>query len=240
MFGLLIRSLLFRLWMYGLMAVMGLVCLPLLLGPRRWVKAVVRLWIRLMHGGLRLLCGISIKIEGLEHLPKGGALIASKHQAMIDVFWPWLYCEDPALIFKKELSLMPIFGWYALKLKNVMVDRAGYATALRAMVRQARALADQGRQILIFPEGTRGEVGEALPFKPGVAALYTQMDVPCVPVALNSGLHWPAHGLIMTPGVITVRILPPIAPGLKRKAFMQTLQAQIDEASADLLRSKVR
>ncbi len=230
-----LRSLLFMAWMYGLMAVMGLVCLPLLAGPRLWVKGVVRLWIRLVHGGLRLLCGIRIQIEGQENLPKGGALIASKHQAMVDVFWPWLYCDDPALIFKKELAFLPVFGWYALKLKNIMVDRAGHATALRNMMRKARALAQEGRQIIIYPEGTRGQPGQTLPYKPGVAALYTQMEVPCVPVALNSGLHWPARGLVLTPGVIRVRILPPIAPGLKRKDFMRILQEQIDTASKELL-----
>ncbi len=234
-----LRSFIFTLWMYGLMVVMGLLFLPLLAGPVPWVKVVVLLWIRLVFWGLRVFCGVTLRIEGKEHLPKGGALIACKHQAMVDVLWPWLVCDFPALIFKKELSLMPIFGWYALKLQNVMIDRGGYATALRSMVRQSIALAEQDRQILIFPEGTRGEPGAALPYKPGVAALYMQMNTPCVPVALNSGLHWPAHGMMRTPGVITVRILPPIAPGLKRKEFMQTLQDKIESASAELLADEI-
>ncbi len=234
-----LRSLIFMVWMYGLLVIMGLVCLPLLAGPVAWVKAVVKLWIRLVLGGLALICGVSLHLEGLEHLPKGGALIACKHQAMLDVLWPWMVCESPALIFKKELGILPIFGWYALKLKNLMVDRGGHATALRKMVRRAGALIGEGRQIMIFPEGTRVQPGQTLPFKPGVAALYTQLNVPCVPVALNSGLHWPAHGLVIRPGVVTVRILPPIAPGLKRKEFMSVLQSRIDEASAALLPDKV-
>jgi 1-acyl-sn-glycerol-3-phosphate acyltransferase len=237
---LLLRSLVFSFWMYGLLILMGLICLPLLAGPRNWVQAVVKLWIRLVLWGLKIFCGVVLRIEGKEFLPKGGALIACKHQAMVDVLWPWLVCPSPALIFKKELSLLPIFGWYVMKLGNVMVDRGGHATALRSMVRRARDLAEQGRQIIIFPEGTRGAPGQKLPYKPGVAALYLQMDVPCVPVALNSGLHWPAHGLIRTPGEITIRILPPIAPGLKRKAFMQELQTRIDEESKALLLDEVR
>ncbi len=235
---LVLRSIVFMLWMYGLMILMGLLCLPLLAGPRSWVKRVVILWIKLVLLGLRAFCGIHLNIEGKEHLPKGGALIACKHQAMVDVLWPWIACDDPALIFKRELGFLPIFGWYALKLKNIMVNRKGHAVALRKMVRRAHELAGTGRQIIIFPEGTRTTPGQTLAYKSGVAALYQQMDVPCVPVALNSGLHWPAHGLVLTPGIITVRILPPIAPGLKRKVFMQTLQQQIEAASKELLTHK--
>ncbi len=235
---LIIRSVIFMIWMYGLMVLMGLICLPLLAGPRAWAKGVVILWIRLVLWGLRTFCGVHLNIEGQQHLPKGGALIACKHQAMVDVLWPWITCNDPALIFKKELGFLPIFGWFALKLKNVMVDRNGHATALRKMLRQAGVLADEGRQIAIFPEGTRTAPGAILPYKPGVAALYQQMNVPCIPVALNSGLHWPAHGFILTPGIITVRVLPPIAPGLKRKAFMKTLHDQIEAASKELLSHK--
>jgi len=154
---------------------------------------------------------------------------------MVDVLWPWLYCSSPALIFKKELAVLPVFGWYALKLQNVMVDRGGHARALRNMLRRCRQLIARGRQIFIFPEGTRTLPGQHVDYKPGVAALYLHLDTPCVPVALNSGLHWPAHGLVRTPGTITVRILPPIAPGLTRKAFMATLEECIESASDKLL-----
>ncbi len=232
---LVLRSLVFVLWMYGLMIAMGLAFLPVLAGPVRWVHALTLIWMKLVFWGLRVFCGVRLKVEGLEHIPKGGALFASKHQAMVDVLWPWLYCPFPALIFKKELGYLPVFGWYALKLQNVMVDRGGHARALRKMLRRCRQLIAQGRQIFIFPEGTRTRPGQHADYKPGVAALYLHLDTPCVPVALNSGLHWPAHGLVRTPGVITVRILPPIAPGLDRETFMQTLHERIERASDELL-----
>ncbi len=230
-----LRGLIFILWMYGLMVLMGIVFSPLLLGPARWTHKIVIIWIKLTLWGLRLFCGVRLHITGHENIPQGGMLIASKHQAMLDVLWPLLVFSNPALVFKKELMLMPIFGWYALKLGNIVVDRAGQATALRKMMHQAETLASAGRQIIIFPEGTRTSPGVTVPYKPGVAALYRAMNVPCVPVALNSGLHWPAHGLGFKPGLVTVQILPPIAPGLERKPFMKTLESQIETASADLL-----
>lgn len=229
------RGFLFLFWLYGSMMAMGIVFLPLLVAPRRWAQWIVRVWVRQALAALHVLCGIKFVIEGRENIPKTGALIACKHQSMADVLWPFTVWNEPALIFKKELSFIPVFGWFVGKLQNVMVDRKGHAIALRKMVRQASALAEQGRPILIFPEGTRTEPGQTLPYKPGIAALYQQMKVPCVPVALNSGVHWPAHGMKFTPGIIIVRILPPIVPGLSRKEFMQALQGQIETAANDLL-----
>lgn len=230
-----VRSVIFVVWMYGLMAVMGLVCAPALLGPRSWSKACLNLYLALVFGGLKLLCGIEYEVRGLEHKPSAGALVASKHQSMFETLAFWRVLDDPAIILKKELSYLPFFGWYAMKLKNIKVDRAAAAKALRDMLKQARERASEGRQVVIFPQGTRLEPGAEDSYKPGVAGLYSAMKVACTPVALNSGLYWPAHGFVRRPGTIVIEFLPAIEPGLPRDEFMAELETRIETASRALL-----
>ncbi len=230
------RGVVFLIWMYGLILILGLLFLPVLVLPISWARWPVDLWLKMMFWGIRVLLGVRIVVEGREHIPDGGALIAPKHQSMFDVLIPWQLFSFPALILKQELAWLPVFGWYVMKLKNVAIDRKGGAGALRKMVRQAATLAANQRQILIFPEGTRVLPGAKAPYKSGVAALYKEMNVPCVPIALNSGLCWPAHGLNFRPGTIIVRVLPPIPPGLDRRAFMQQLEHSIETASDELSR----
>lgn len=230
-----IGSAVFVVWMYGLMGLMGIVCSPALLGPRSWSKACLKLYLDLVFGGLKVLCGVDYEVRGLEHKPTAGALVASKHQSMFETLAFWRILDYPAIILKKELSYLPFFGWYAMKLKNIKVDRSAAAKALRDMLKQARDRAAEGRQVVIFPQGTRLEPGESDTYKPGVAGLYSAMKAPCTPVALNSGLHWPAHGFVRRPGTIIVEFLPAIAPGLTRDQFMAELEARIETASAALL-----
>ena len=230
-----IRSAIFVVWMYGLMVVMGILCAPFLLGPREGVKACMRVYLALVFGGLKLICGIRYEVRGREHLPRGGALIASKHQSMFETLAFWSILDDPAIILKKELAYLPFFGWYAMKLKNIKVDRSAGAKALRNMLKQASQRAEEGRQVVIFPQGTRLEPGEREDYKPGVVGLYKAMKTPCVPVALNSGLYWPPHGFVRKPGVIIVQFLPAIEPGLSKDAFMAELQTRIETASDALL-----
>lgn len=227
-------------WMYGLMVVMGVICAPSLLGPRKWVRGVFQAWLKLVLGGLKLICGVDYEVRGREHVPSGGALVASKHQSMFETLAFWAILEDPAIILKKELSYLPFFGWYAMKLKNIKVDRAAGSKALRDMLKQARDRAQEGRQVVIFPQGTRLKPGEADSYKPGVVGLYSAMKAPCVPVALNSGLHWPASGVTRTPGRIVIEFLPPIQPGLDKKAFLAELETRIETASNALLPADLR
>jgi 1-acyl-sn-glycerol-3-phosphate acyltransferase len=229
------RSLLFVLWMYGLMTVIGLFCLPTLLMPRRVPLAAMAFWRRLVIWGLRVFCGITFEVRGRRYMPSDGALVAMKHQAMFETIMAWEFIRDPAIILKKELASLPVFGWYAMKVGNIVVDREGHAQALKKMLREAAKLIRQGRQIVIFPEGTRVAPGVHVPYKPGVAALYRELKVPCVPVALNSGLYWPAHGILRRPGHIVFDILPAIPPGLSRAQFMTTLEERLESAAAALL-----
>lgn len=230
-----IGSALFVVWMYGLMVIMGIICAPSVLGPRAWLLACMRLWLTLVFGGLKVLCGIDYVVRGREHIPHEGALVASKHQSMFETLVMWRILDDPAIILKKELKNLPVFGWYAMKLKNIAVDRSAGSKALRDMLKQARERAQEGRQIVIFPQGTRVKPGVSESYKPGVAGLYGAMKVPCVPVALNSGLYWPGSGLVRTPGTITIEFLPAIPAGLPKDEFMRELETRIETASDALM-----
>ena len=230
-----LRGTLFKLWMYGLLGVMGLIWLPSLLMPRGAARFGLRLWVRLVLAGLRVICGIRIEVRGLQHRPAGPVLIAAKHQSMLDTIAPFVVLDDPAYVLKQELLALPFYGWYARKIGHIAVDRSGNAAALKRMVAEARDCAAAGRPIVIFPEGTRQLPGAAPDYKPGVAGLYRDLGLPCTPMATNSGETWPAHGTDFRPGVAVFEFLQPIPPGLKRGQFMQQLQESIECASTALL-----
>lgn len=229
-----IRSLAYVLLFYLWTALVSVGCTPILFGPARWSLSMFHFWGR---GVIALLavCDIKVEVRGREHIPTGAALVAPKHQCMLDVFAQFTWLPASVFVMKKELQWIPWFGWYAARVGTIDIDRSAGASALKKMVAEARALFAKGRQVVIFPEGTRGEPGVAGDYKPGVAALYRELDVPVHPVATNSGVHWPAHGFIRRPGVIVFEYLEPIPPGLKRAEFMRILEDRIETASAKLL-----
>jgi len=232
---LLIRSLIFVALFYLWSAVMAFAMLPLLLVPRRWMLGAWRFWALGVVALLRVICGIKLELRGRERIPAGRALIAAKHQCMFDVFAQFLWLNDCCIVMRKELMIIPFFGWYALKTGMIVIDREGGAKTLRGLVRDGKARLAEERQLLIFPEGHRGEPGHAGRYQPGVAALYRELGLPTHPVATNSGVHWPAHGFLRRPGTIVFEYLPPIAPGLERAALMAELQRRIETASNALL-----
>jgi 1-acyl-sn-glycerol-3-phosphate acyltransferase len=154
---------------------------------------------------------------------------------MFDTMSLWHVLPRTCFVLKKELIAIPFFGWYALKGRMIVVDRQAHAKALRKLVRDAKDRLASGRQIVIYPEGTRTAPGETGDYKPGIAALYRELAVPAIPMATNSGVHWPAHGFIRKPGTIVFEFLPPIPAGLKRAEFMRELEGRIEPASAALL-----
>ena len=231
----LLRSLLFAAYVYIWSAMLAILAIPLLLVPRGAMMAVFRLWSRSITWGLGVICGVRLEIRGRQYVPTGAALIAPKHQCMYDTIVPFNLLPDGCLVMKKELTRIPFYGWYATKTGMVVIDREGAAKTLRKLLADARQRMAEKRQLLIFPEGHRMAPGEAPDYKPGVAGLYRELDVPCVPVATNSGVHWPAHGFLRRPGTIVVEYLPPIAPGLKRGEFMRELQSRIETATNALL-----
>lgn len=191
--------------------------------------ARVSLWL------LKVIVGTKIEVRGRENLPSGAFLVASKHQSAWDTFALLPIFRDPALVMKAELRWIPFYGWFSIKFGHILVQRGRAAAALKAMIRDARHRAAQGREILIFPEGTRSAPGSAPDYKPGVVALYEGLALPCVPVALNSGMFWPRRRLIRFPGTIIVEILQPLPAGLSRTTFKRDLEHRIEQASNRLI-----
>jgi 1-acyl-sn-glycerol-3-phosphate acyltransferase len=230
-----IRSLLFNALFYVATAVILVGGSPLLLGPRSW--AMVGLWVhaRVSLWLMRVIVGTRIEVRGLEHLPEGACLVAAKHQSAWDTFALVPLFDDPALVMKAELMKIPLYGWFSAKFGMIPIQRETGPGALREMLKAARARAAEGRQILVFPEGTRRKPGAPPDYKPGILLLYDALKLPCVPLALNSGLYWPRDSLMRRPGTIIVEILPPIPAGLPRKAFEAALIESIETATARLL-----
>ena len=229
------RSLLFTTIFYVGTLLILVVGSPLLLGPRSWAMAGLRAHARLSLAALRIIVGTKLEVRGLENLPVGPYLAAAKHQSAWDTFALIPLFRDPAVVMKAELSYIPLYGWFSLKFKHIMVRRERAAAALKSLIRDARDRAAQGREILIFPEGTRRAPGAAPDYKPGVVALYEGLRLPCVPIALNSGLFWPRRELWRYPGTIIVEILEPLPPSLPRARFKRELQARIEEATSRLI-----
>ncbi|MCU0881833.1 MAG: 1-acyl-sn-glycerol-3-phosphate acyltransferase [Hyphomonadaceae bacterium] len=229
-----LRSLLFMIWHYGSIAVIGLVCAPLALFDPKFFYVGARAWARATMIGLRLFCGITWSVEGRDLIPDEPGLVASKHHSALDTIVPFLIFERPTFVLKQELLSMPVFGWYARHI-GIAIDRDGAMSALKKMVGEAKARVAAGSPVIIFPEGTRQQVGAPPDYKPGVAAIYGMIGLDCLPVAHNGGLCWPASGLIKRPGHVTFQILPVIPKGLKRHDFMDRLQGSIETATGKLV-----
>ena len=230
-----LRSIIFVALFYVWSVIVAVGLSPFLLGPRSWAMELMRVWARGIIWLLRVVCDIKVEVRGKEHMPKGAALVAPKHHCMFDVFAQFAYLPDACFVMKKELTWIPFFSWWGMRAKMIVVDRAGHSTALRKLIRDSKERFAENRQLLIFPEGTRSVPGAPADYKPGIAALYREIDVPVHPVATNAGVHWPKHGFMRKPGTIVFEYLEPIAPGLKRAEFMRLLQDRIETASTKLL-----
>jgi len=232
----LLRSLIFTLYLYGVMAILAILLLPAVLiwgeRPAMWAA---RQWSRAALFGVRIICGIRYELRGREHLPPGKFIVASKHQASWETLFFATLFPHPIVVFKKELKRFPLYGWYLERSGMIAIDREAGASTLKTMVRAAEAKLAPGRPLIIFPEGTRQPPGAPPDYKPGIAALYAKLGVPCLPVALNSGLYWEGKGPLRRPGTILIELLEPIAPGLPRAEFMALLETRIETASARLL-----
>ncbi|TAJ41036.1 MAG: 1-acyl-sn-glycerol-3-phosphate acyltransferase [Reyranella sp.] len=238
--GLGIRSFLFNVGWYVGSTVIAIVGAPILLLPRRRVIAWSHFWIAFCLGWLRLTCRLTHRLGGLENMPAGPVIIAAKHQSTWETLAFALLFPNAAIILKRELLFIPVVGWAMARAGHIGVERGDGAKALRSLVKQTKAALADGRSILIFPEGTRTPVGAQPPYQVGTAALYRQLGVPVVPVALNSGVFWGRRKFIKWPGVIDVEVLPEIPPGLDRKTFMETLRERIEGATAKLVQDPKR
>ena len=225
-----IRSIVFAAVFYGGTLLMLIFGIWLLVAPRSWAMAGLKLHGQLATWLLEVICGTKVEVRGLEKLPLGACLVVSKHQSTWDTFGLIPLFRDPAMVAKAELKWLPLYGWFCLKFQHILVERTRPAVSLKKMLADAKAQAAKGREIVIFPEGTRMLPGAAPDYKPGYVALYEALQVPCVPVALNSGLYWPRRKLMRYPGTIVVEILDPLPAGLKRAEFRRTIEAQIEAA----------
>ena len=230
-----IRSVLFNVLFYLNMIALMCLALPTLLMPRRALLKVVRFWARSNHWLLRTVCGITVELRGLEKIPPGALLVASKHQSLWETFALVPLFTDPAFILKRELMWLPFFGWLARKAQMIPVDRGARSQALAAISARARIELARNRQIVIFPEGTRRPPGAEPKYKYGVVHLYAESGVACLPIALNSGLFWPRRSIRRYPGTIVAEFLDPIAPGLDKQVFFERLQQVIETATARLI-----
>ena len=230
-----IRSLLFNVafWLWGL--VMALVALPILLMSRQAMVRQAERWERGIQWLLRNLVGLDYQVLGDEHRQDNRVIYAFKHQSAWDTITTHLLVDDPAIALKQELTKIPIFGPCLLHAGMIKIDRGQGAKALRSLIEGARQAIARGSPVVIFPEGTRTPPGEKHPYHPGVAALYKQLSVPVVPVALNSGVFWGRRAFAKRPGLIQVEFLEPIEPGLERKAFMAELEQRIETATERLV-----
>lgn len=233
----LIRSIVFNAVFYVSIITYMIVGLPILLLPQRYIMVFVRVWSRYFVWLTTHLAGIRMEVRGRENLKPGPLLIAAKHQSLWETMALLQFFDDPCFILKRELTYLPLFGWYLLRTGQIPVDRKGGAKVRQDLLKRTRnvILAKPGRQLIMFPEGTRRPVGAPPAYRSGIAHVYSALDVAVTPVAMNSGLFWPRRSLKLRPGTIVLEFLPEIPPGLPRDEFMKTLEATIETASNRLV-----
>lgn len=205
-----------------------LVALAALGAPVRPIRASTRLWARGILFGLRHLVGLTYVEEGRERIPAEPCLIVANHQSAWETLAFLILIPNVAIVAKRELVAIPIVGWFLRRSPMIIIDRANGAQALRVMIDESRAAIAQGRSVLMFPEGTRGEIGAPVQFKRGVELLYAKLGLNVLPVAVNSGLYWPHGGSRQHPGTVVVSYLAALEPGLAGSDFMRRTQGAID------------
>jgi len=217
-----------------------MVLLPALMLPRRYVVAIVNSYLGIILRLLRVVTGLSFEVRGLSARSCGPTLIAAKHQSALETLVLQHALGDPAIILKSELLALPIIGSILRKMGHIGVDRSGDLDAARSLLSAAQAAHHAGRPVVIFPEGSRRQVGAPPDYKAGVGLLYSALKAPCWPVAVNSGRQWPAGTVLPSPGHAVIAFLPPIEPGLRRDMFVRRLEHVIEEGTASLFELPAR
>ena len=229
------RSALFNVVFYINLALFILLGAGFYFTPRKWSVRALQIWARSSLFWLRVIAGIRMEVRGHHHIPKGACLVAGKHQSFWETFAILPLLDDPAMVLKRELTYIPFFGWFIYKFRMIPVERSAGTQALRSLIGAAEQAVAMGRQVVIMPEGTRRSPDDPPDYKPGAAALYGKLNVPCVPFALNSGLFWPRRRFLRRQGTIVISFLEPIAPGLNRKHFQSRLETSIESETSRLV-----
>lgn len=230
-----LRSIVYNVVFLVLILSMMILLSPVLLFGQRAEMAIVRLWSRLSMWLHTAVTGVRHEYRHFDRLPPGGCIVAAKHQSTWETIALIPFFRHPAFILKRELIWLPFFGWWAWRAGMIPVDRGKGSQALIDMVAKARAATDAGREIVIFPEGTRREAGDEPRYKIGIAHLYRDLGVPVVPIALNSGVYWPRRSIVQRPGTIVAEMLEPIPPGLDPREMFRRLQEDLEAACDRLL-----
>ena len=213
--------------------------LPFLFLPRRYSVKLIHVWSKLMLFLFKNLNGLDWEVIGTDNIPNGSFIVASKHQSIWDTVFFTAFFPDAAMVLKRMIIFIPLYGWHAIKAKMIWLDRGAHSKALRKLIKQGQECSKNERPIIIFPEGTRSAVGEKNEYKSGVSALYRFLEIPCIPVALDSGLYWKEKGLKRNSGKIKVKFLPPIKPGLTRKDFETKLENTIEGETNLLIKENI-
>ena len=232
---LVLRSTIFNVLFYLNLLALMVLGLPGLVRGRPAVMRQSDRWGRSSLWLLRVICGMRVEFRGLHHIPDGGIIVASKHQSFWEVFAFLTVFPDFTYVLKRELSRIPLFGLYVSQGEQIAIDRARGRAALAQVSEKARTVLADGRQLLIFPEGTRRLPGAEPEYKFGVAFIYAETGARCLPVALNSGLFWPRRSFMRRPGTVLVEFLEPIGPGLDKASFLRQLQSRIEVATERLV-----
>jgi len=238
MVSLFLRSLVYNIVFYINLVIWILIGIPTFVMPRSGIITIAKYWGRTSIWLMRIVCNTRVEYRGVEKIPKGGPLlVAPKHQSAWETFALLQFFDEPLYILKRELLWLPFFGWYLAKAQMIGVDRSAGGRALIAMARRAREEVLRGRQLIIFPEGTRRPVGAPPDYKHGVSQIYVECGVTCIPVALNAGLFWPRRTFMRYPGTIVVEFLDPIPPGLSRNEFTARVRSVVEEATDRLVKA---
>lgn len=230
-----IRALIFNIFFYGTTALIAIIGLPLLLLPYQVSSKLEHLWSAMMVFYLKTFVGVTHRIEGPR--PDHQVIYAAKHQSAWETIFLYAELGSPAPVLKRELIFIPFLGLFFIRVPSVPIDRSAGRQSLKKLIAAANKVKSIGDSILIFPQGTRVAPGASLPYHAGTFAIYQATGLPVVPIALNSGVCWPRSSFMKKPGVIDVRLLPEIPPGLSRREFMQRLEDDIENATNALPQS---
>lgn len=232
---LILRNIVFAIAFYGNCVFWFLIAFAGYIMPKRHFMLFCKGWATTSMWLLTTIIGARVEVRGQHNIPSEGAIVAAKHQSAWETMalLPWL--EHPTFIFKKELAYVPFFGWHLIRAGQIPVERSGNAEVIARLTARAKTALGEGRQIIIFPEGTRRPVGAPPDYKIGVAQLYRSFGAPVVPVALNAGLAWPRRKFLKRPYTIIMEFLEPIPAGMPPRTFFRQLQEKIETATDRLV-----
>ncbi|TDH34825.1 1-acyl-sn-glycerol-3-phosphate acyltransferase [Pseudohoeflea suaedae] len=236
-----LRSILLNIAFYTNLIVRMIVFSPaFFLAKRKNAWKVPKDWASSSSWLMDKIAGATFEIEGLENLPEGGFIFAPKHQSFWDTFMLLPYLDDAVFILKRELTWIPLFGQYVNKMRMIPVNRAARGKAMTQVLDRTMREMEKGRQLIIYPEGTRRPPGAEPVYRYGIARLYRDLQVPVVPCVMHPGLFWPRRKFLRFPGHFKVRILEPIQPGMDPDAFFAHLTETMERESDKLLLETVR